>query len=524
MDIPEGFNVASYFVDRHLDEGRGNKVAVLSGDECFTYRQVAEWVNRASNALARLGVGRSDRVLIALRDSPAFVASFWGAIKLGAIAVPVNTAQAAAEYAFVLADSGAKAVVVEESLSDKIVPAAVAAGTPPVVLVAAGSFEAELAVGSPQAPTAATHRDDPAFWLYTSGSTGRPKAAVHRHRDMLYCLEGFAKGVLQITAADRTLSASKLFFAYGLGNALYFPFGVGAETVLIPDRATPERVFEAIARYQPTLFYGVPSLYAALLQAAPPRSATPRASDREAAMCDMSSIRLAVSAGEALPAALWQRFRDRFGLEILDGIGSSEMLHMFLSNYPGDIAPGSSGRLVEGYAVKIVDEGGCEVAAGEMGNLWARGASAAAGYWNRPDLTSATFLADAKGAWVVTGDKYRRDERGYYWHCGRSDDMMKVHGLWVSPVEIESALLEHPAVAECAVVGARDGDGLEKPKAFVVPTATTVTEEELLDFLQDRLPSYKVPRWVVITSSLPKTATGKMQRFKLRGQGPGAGG
>ncbi|HEV2177142.1 MAG TPA: benzoate-CoA ligase family protein [Terriglobia bacterium] len=550
MNIPERFNAASYFIDRHLDEGRAAKVAVLCGGRQFTYQQIAESVNRAANALARAGAGRSDRVLIALHDSPAFIAAFWGAIKLGAVAVPVSTAQSAAEYAFALGDSGARAVVVQDVLFDKIAPAL--AGTPgeigqgargqtgvsPAVLLAGGArdanseirvsnfqfqisnFESELAQSSPEATAAPTRRDGPAFWLYTSGSTGRPKAAIHRHRDMLYCLEGFAKGVLQITAADRTFSASKLFFAYGLGNGLYFPFGVGAETVLVPDRATPERVFEVIARHRPTIFYGVPSLYAAMLQAA--SSLPGDAGGTPGAGCDMSSVRAAVSAGEALPAALWQRFRDRFGIEILDGIGSTEMLHMFLSNYPGDIAPGSSGRLVPGYAVKIVDEHGQDVTPGEMGNLWARGGSAAAGYRNRPELTEATFLHHPDGEWIVTGDKYRRDERGRYWHCGRSDDMLKVHGLWVSPLEIESALIAHPAVAECAVVGARDKDGLVKPKAYAVlagPVANTVAlQSELLEFLKAQLPSYKVPRWLVIAGSLPKTATGKIQRYRLRGQ------
>ncbi len=515
--IPEHFNVTQYFVDRHLDEGRGDQVAVLYGEQKFTYQQLSEQVNRAANALRRHGVGRLDRVLILLRDSPAFVAAFWGSIKLGAVAIPVNTLLTTDEYEFMLRDSGARCLVVQDCLLDVVAPALGRLDNLKMVCVTgrdeaghesfeAGhkNFEAEVAQSSPEAAATPTHRDDPAFWLYTSGSTGRPKAAIHLHHDMVYCLERYAKGLLQISANDRTFSASKLFFAYGLGNALYFPFGVGAQTVLLAERANAERVLEVISHYRPTIFYGVPSLYAAMLQVPDPMQ------------YDLGSVRCAVSAGEALPAPLWERFRERFGISILDGIGSTEMLHMFISNRPGDIVPGSSGKLVPGYAAKIVDEQGKEVRSGEMGNLWVRGESAAAGYWNRPELTRGTF----RGEWTVTGDKYRCDERGYYWYCGRSDDMLKVRGLWVSPVEIETALLGHPAVVECAAVGATDRDGLQKPKAFVVlnksvPSSAEL-EAELLEFLRSRLPGYKVPQWLVVVDSLPKTATGKIQRFKLR--------
>jgi len=512
----DSFNVAEYFVDRHLDEGRGDHVAVLWGEEQLTYRQIGELVNRAANALGELGVGKDDRVLILLPDSPAFVAAFWGAIKLGAVAVPVNTLLSGDECEFVLQDSSARCLVAHDSLMDKLEPALrkLGSGTEPKVCwvgeVKPGweNFNDALARSSPRAEPSPTHRDAPAFWLYTSGSTGRPKAAVHRHRDMVCCLENFAKGILHISAKDRTFSASKLFFAYGLGNGLYFPFGVGAQTVLLAERPAAEKVLEVISGYRPTIFYGVPSLYAAMLQ-------VPGAS-----RFDLTSIRCAVSAGEALPAPLWERFHERFGISILDGIGSTEMLHMFISNRLGDLMPGSSGKIVPGYAAKIVDDQGREVRPGEIGNLWVRGESAAAGYWNRPELTRSTF----RGEWIVTGDKYRCDERGYYWHCGRSDDMLKVHGMWVSPVEVESALLGHSAVAECAVVGAIDDDGLEKPKAFVVLRKplhlSAELEAELRRFAGDRLPKYKEPRWLVEIESLPKTTTGKLQRFKLRGARP----
>jgi benzoate-CoA ligase family protein len=310
--------------------------------------------------------------------------------------------------------------------------------------------------------------------------------------------------VLNITPEDRSFSASKLFFAYGLGNALYFPAGAGSETFLLRERATVERVFDVLEHYRPTLFYAVPSLYAAMAESA----AAPRGL--------WSSVRCAVSAGEALPAALWHRFRERFDVEILDGIGSTEMLHIFISNRAGRVVPGSSGELVPGYEARVVNDEGCDAESGAMGNLWVRGESAAAGYWNRPELTREIF----RESWVATGDKYRRDEGGYFWHCGRSDDMMKVHGLWVSPLEIESALVAHPAIVECAVVGASDETGLTGPRAFVVFKESVFPSPALLDDLHRHLaqclPRYKVPRWLVPVEGLPKTATGKIQRFRLR--------
>jgi benzoate-CoA ligase family protein len=525
MDLPELFNVAEYFVDRHLEEGREDQVAVFYGEEQLTYRQISELVSRAANALGQYGVTKGDRVLILLPDSPAYVAAFWGAIKLGAVAVPLNTLLTGEELGFVLRDSGARCLVAYSTLLDKADAALRSLGgvgkagcglsaAEPRVFVAGGikrgyeDFDDAVARSARHAESAPVSRDEPAFWLYTSGSTGEPKAVVHRHRDMVCCLENFAKGVLGMTAKDRTFSASKLFFAYGLGNGLYFPFGVGAQTVLLPGRANAERVLEVISRYRPTLFFGVPGLYAAILEVS------------DASRDDLSSLRCAISAGEALPAPLWERFRQRFAISILDGIGSTEMLHMFISNRPEDIMPGSSGKIVPGYAARIVDEEGRESRTGDIGNLWIRGESAAAGYWNRPELTQAVF----RGGWVVTGDKYRCDERGYYWHCGRSDDMLKVHGMWVSPVEVESAIVGHPAVMECAVVGAMDDDGLEKPKAFLVLKAplrwSAELEAEVRKSVRDKLAKYKEPRWLVQVDSLPKTATGKLQRFKLREHRP----
>ncbi|HKS95013.1 MAG TPA: benzoate-CoA ligase family protein, partial [Terriglobia bacterium] len=514
----------------------GDSTAVIAGDEQLTYREVATLVGRTANAFASGGVARGDRVLLLLLDSPAFVTAFWGAIKLGAVPVPANTLLRAEDYEFMLRDSGARGLVVDERLLGRVRPAldhlaahpeggkgrwgaleavwiaSEAFGGAPVGHPSSAppepdvhrSFDQACAGSPPDSVAAPTRRDDPAFWLYTSGSTGRPKAAVHLHHDMVDCLESYARGVLGITSSDRTFSTSKLYFAYGLGNALYFPFGVGASTVLFADRPTPDAIFEIIRRTRPTVFFSVPALYAAMLQAA------------ESGSFDLSSVRVAVSAGESLPAPLWDRFQARFGISVLDGIGSTEMLHMFISNRPDDAIPGSSGRLVPGYEARIVDEHGHEVAPGQLGELWIRGASAARGYWNRPELSRAAF----RGEWTVTGDKFVQDERGYFWHHGRTDDMLKVSGLWVSPVEIESALLGHPSVLECAVVGAADSDGLTKPKAFVVlkdaAHGPLSHEEELAAFVRTQLPGYKVPRWIVLIEALPRTATGKIQRFKLR--------
>lgn len=509
--LPKLFNAAEFYLDRHLEEGRGDKPAIFHGDRVLTYRQAAEDANRAANALRRAGIRRGDRVLLVLFDSPAFVSAFWGAIKLGAVPVPMNTLLGPEEYDFALKDSGARGLIFESALAENVAPALGGRSRLKCAWVRGArrkgptSFEEELDQSSPEAQAAATSRDDPAFWLYTSGSTGRPKAAIHRQRDMVCCLQTYAKQVLKIRATDVTYSTSKLFFAYGLGNALHFPFGVGAATVLLSEKPTAQKIFETLRRYRPTLFYAVPSTYAAMLQA------------KETGPEDFRSVRCAISAGEALPAPLGARFHKRFGVSIVDGIGSTEILHMFLSNRPGDVCPGSSGRPVAGYDVKIVDERGRPVRPGQMGELWVRGGSAAAGYWRRPGLTRSIF----RGSWTVTGDKFVCDRRGYYWHCGRSDDMLKVSGAWVSPVEIESELLAHPQVRECAVVGAKDGDGLVKPKAFVVLEDTGASwasaHAAIARFLRRRLPAFKVPRWIEFRASLPRTATGKIQRFKLRG-------
>jgi benzoate-CoA ligase family protein len=508
--LPGPFNVASHFVDREL-ETRAHRTAFLCADRELTYGEVAELVNRTGNALLELGVARGDRVLMVCLDAPEFVGTFWGAIKIGAVPVPVNTRLRSQDYTYLLNDTEARALVVSALLWPELAPALEHARHPMHVLVAGAtshgqlSFEEHVARASSALAAAPTSRDDPAFWLYSSGSTGSPKGAVHLHHDMVICLETYAKQVLGIRATDRVYSVAKLFFAYGLGNALYFPMGVGAESVLFPPRPTPEAAFEVITRRRPTLFCAVPTLYAGMLAV----------KDVEARF-DLSSLRLCVSAGEALPEELYRRWHDRFGVEILDGIGTTECLQMFISNRPGAARPGSSGYVVPGYEAELVDDDGRPVPPGDIGNLRIKGDSTMALYWNQPEKTEAAL----DGPWIATGDKLRQDPDGAFWYCGRSDDMMKVGGIWVSPVEVEGALIRHPAVLEAAVVGQEDAHGLVKPKAFVVlkeqALANDALAEELKSFVKDQLAPYKYPRVVEFLSELPRTATGKIQRFKLR--------
>jgi benzoate-CoA ligase family protein len=509
--LPAQFNAAAHFVDRHLEEGRAESPAFFCERRNLTYGDVAELVNRTGNALLDLGVGMDDRVLMACLDGPEFVGTFWGAIKIGAVPVPVNTLLRRQDYLFFLDDSRARAAVVSAALLPEVAPALEDARHLRHVLVAGGpghgyqSWEKRIERASAALSPAPTSRDDAAFWLYSSGSTGFPKGAVHLQHDMVVCLETFGKQVLGIRPSDRVFSAAKLFFAYGLGNALYFPMGVGAESVLFPGRPTPEAAFEVIGRHRPTLFFAVPTLYASMLAL----------KDAEARF-DLSSVRLCISAGEALPEELYRRWHDRFGVEIIDGIGTTECLHMFISNRPGAVRPGSSGQIVPGYDAELVDEAGKAVASGEIGSLRVKGDSTMAYYWNQHDKTKATLY----GPWIATGDKYRRDGDGTFWYCGRTDDMLKVGGIWVSPIEVEAALVRHPAVLEAAVVGEEDADGLAKPKAFVVlkdaEAAGEPLAEELKAFVKDKLAPYKYPRWVEFVGDLPKTATGKIQRFKLR--------
>jgi benzoate-CoA ligase family protein len=510
MTLPETFNVADYLVARRVREGRGDRVVLITDDGPVTYAALDALVNRAGNALRDIGVLPEQRVGLLLYDGPAFYAAFLGAIKIGAVPIPINTLLRQSDYQFMLNDSRAVAIVVSEPLAAGLLPILHLLPCLKHVIVSGGalsgfaSFEALIETASPTLTAAETHKDDPAFWLYSSGSTGTPKGTIHLQHDIVYTIDGYARGVLGISEHDRILSAAKLFFAYGLGNSLSFPLGIGAQAVVFPGRPVAGSMFGAIERHHPTIFFAVPTLYAAMLQV------------ENVARFDLSSLRICVSAGEALPPEIFRRWHERFGLEIVDGIGSTEMLHMFLSNRPGSCRPGTSGVEVPGYAAKIVDEEGNAVAPGTMGTLMVSGDSAAAGYWKQHEKTKAIF----QGHWVNTGDKYIRDDVGYYHYCGRTDDMLKVGGNWVSPMEVENTVLAHDAVLECAVVGAADTDGLTKPKAFVVlrpgTAANAEIAREIQSFVKSRIAPYKYPRWIEFLPELPKTATGKIQRFKLR--------
>ena len=532
LGVPETFNAATYFVDRHVIVGRGSRVAIECGDRQITYEELLNKVNRFGSALRRLGVRPEERVLLLLPDTPEFAYSFFGAIKIGAVPVPLNTLWKPRDYEYVIRDSRASVLVAGADLLPGIdaVPSEARRSLRHTIVVGSSEathrhtiFGALMAQGTAELDAEPTSRDAPAFWLYSSGSTGAPKGCVHLQHDMVVCAKLFGEGVLGIRETDRTFSVAKLFFAYGLGNALYFPFSIGAATILWPGPPTPQNVYAVIEKHRPTLFYSVPTGYSMLLahqradtQVGPYKTGDVGADPRVRPDFDLSSIRLAVSAGEALPPALYERFKQRFGIDIIDGIGSTEALHMFISNRPNAIRPGSSGLIVGGYEARILDDSGGRVPPDEIGNLWIKGDSICSGYWNQHERTKAAI----EGHWIRTGDKYSQDEDGFYWYAGRSDDMLKVGGQWVSPVEVENALVAHPSVLECGVIGREDHDGLVKPMAFVVPkpgvAATPDLAKELQQFVRDRLADYKRPRSVEFLPELPKTATGKIQRFRLR--------
>ena len=504
------FNVAVPFIDRHLDEGRADKVAIRTAEEEVTYGALAEGVNRAGNALKALGLAPGARVLMVVKDSAEFIALFFGAIKAGVIPAPVNTLLRVADYTYFIEDSECAALVYSPEFTELVEDGLAAAGRRPAHVfktTGPGGLGELMAAADPALDPSPAAPDDDAFWLYSSGSTGNPKGVVHAHRDMVCTSQRYAVDTLGLREDDACFTMSKLFHSFGFGNAMTFPLWAGATTVLSERKVSPEMTFEIFEQLRPTVFFGVPTLYAQQLHA------------MESTEPDLSSLRLCISAGEALPADLFRRWKERTGFALLDGIGSTEVLHIFISNTEADNRPGSSGRPVPGYEAKIVDEAGIEVAQGEIGTVHVKGESAAKYYWNNPEKTARTML----GEWLDTGDMYYQDEDGYFVNCGRGDDMMKVGGLWCSPFEIEARLIEHPQVLEAAVVGRADEEGMLKPEAFVVLNdpgqADDALGKELREHCRDGLARYKYPRWFNFVDELPKTATGKIQRFRLRQQG-----
>ena len=504
VQLPNRFNVAVPFIDRHIGEGRGAKAAIRTLHETVAYAELAERVNRTGNALLALGLKPGERLLMVVKDCPAFFYLFWGAIKAGIVPVPPNTLLRSADYAYMIEDCGGGLVVYSSEFAGEIEPALKQLGVTAPKALTVDAFLAQMAKASPTLEARLAAPTDDCFWLYSSGSTGRPKGAVHAQRDMVVTSELYGVRVLGVAEADNSFSAAKLFFAYGLGNGMTFPLWTGSTAVLDDRRPTPDTTFEMIERFKPTLYYGVPALYAAQLVAL------------DKAKRDLSSVRACVSAGEALPAEIFRRWKDKTGTIILDGIGSTEALHIFLGNRLDDHKAGTSGKPVPGYEARILDEHGKPVPRGERGRLWIKAESAAKYYWNKPEKTAETMVE----GWLNTGDTYRQDDEGYYIYDGRSDDMLKVGGIWCSPVEIENCLIGHSAVLEAAIVGQADENELIKPKAFVVlkqvGSGDAALTDELMALCKKTLAPYKYPRWVDYVDELPKTATGKIQRFKLR--------
>ena len=513
IDPPRTYNATSDLLDRRLEEGRAASPAIVTTEgRTVTYAELSAGAGRFARVLRDHGVEMENRVLMLVLDSPEFASVFFGAIKIGAVPVPVNTNLPAADYAQLLDDSRAKVAVCSEPLADRL--RSVRSGLRHLrhlfVIGEAGpgevSYQEATAAADPDRDPAPTSPDDMCFWLYTSGTTGRPKGAVHLQHDMRVCADLYGGGVLGLRSDDVTYSVAKLYFAYGLGNALYLPISAGATTVLHAGPPTPAAILEIVARHRPTLYFAVPSSYASLLVAG----------EEAWRGADLSSVRACVSAGEPLGAALLARWRERTGLDILDGIGTTEIGHIFISNRIGEVVPDSSGRVVPGYEARIVDESGVEVATGEIGTLQVSGDSICAQYWNQHERTKRVI----HGAWIDTGDLYRRDQSGHYRYQGRADDMMKVSGLWVSPVEVESCVNSHPSVVECAVVGAEGPDRLVTPECHVVLRPGVRPGPQLAAELREHaragLAHYKCPRRFIFVDDLPRTATGKIQRFKLR--------
>jgi benzoate-CoA ligase family protein len=501
------FNASEYLLDRRLAAGDGGRLALTGDAGDVTYAHLHERVVRAAAGLRAIGLQPEQRVLMVMADSPEFVVVYLAAMRMGAVPVPVSTMTHADGLAELLRDSRARLLAVTHQFAE-LATAALQNAPEVAAVVADGNTSIETdrpvhrihELNGDDGSVYSTTSDSPAFWLYTSGTTGLPKAAMHRHGSIQYVCETYAAQVLSITADDRCLSAAKAFFAYGLGNSLLFPLSVGAAAILESAPSRPETLVERVQQYRATLFFAGPTFFANMLRAELPADA-------------LAGVRLAASAGEALPASLYERWTSHFGIDIVDGIGMTEMLHIFLSNRPGDVRPGTTGVAVPGYDLKILGEDGREVEPGTPGTLFVRGASTATGYWSRYEASRQVF----QGEWLRTGDTYVQDANGYYTCLGRTGDMLKASGIWVSPAEVEARLLAHDAVAQAIVVAAHDTDGLEKPVAYVVLEAgTAATEDELVAFCRDGLPSFKRPRRIVFVDSYPTTATGKVRRVELR--------
>ena len=502
--FPPLFNVAVAFIDRHVEEGRSDVIALRSTQGDVTYGQLAKSVSRCGNALKSLGLRRGERILMVVKDTPIFFYVFWGAIKAGFVPVVVNTLLKAPDYRHLIEDSACAGVIYTSELAGEVVDAASTSSHRPAHVLSTDAVAVLMETAADTLVPEPTRSDEDCFWLYSSGSTGKPKGVVHVHRDMVVTSVRYGIGTIGIEQQDTVFCASKLFFSYGFGGGMTFPLWAGATIVLSEELPSAEMAFKMIEKYRPTVYFAVPTLYGQQLHAL------------ETSSRDLSSIRVAASAGEALPAPIFHKWQETTGISILDGIGSTEVLHVFVCNRHGDIKPGSSGRPVPGYEVKVVDGEGNTVAPGEVGTLMVKGQSNARCYWNNPEKTAQTMC----GEWLNTGDMYTYDEQGYYTNAGRGDDMLKVGAMWCSPVEIESKLLEHPKVREAAVVARADEDGLIKPAAYIVAKnagdANDATVEELKKFCKSNLAGYKYPRWFTFVEQLPKTVTGKIQRFKLR--------